>query len=88
MIYFLCKIFDGCQVDGIHFQFMEFHEITSFQGRQMKLNYWKCQHMHYGADRMMDEHMRVTNIAFGVKCSTPPVFLLDDIQMEAQILHN
>ena len=32
------------------------------------------------ADDMMDEYIRLTNIAFGVECMSPPVFLLDEIQ--------
>jgi hypothetical protein len=29
---------------------------------------------------MMDEHIRLPNLAFGVNCSSPPVFLHDEIQ--------
>lgn len=29
---------------------------------------------------MMDEYVRLTNLAFGVNCVSPPVFLLDETQ--------
>ena len=80
MIYFLCQMFHGFQVDGICFQFVEFNDINSFRGRQSKFSNWKSDMLNYGADRMMEEYMRLTNIAFGVECRAPPVFLLDEIQ--------
>lgn len=33
MIYFLCRMFDGTQVKGIHFKETEFSNIISFTGR-------------------------------------------------------
>jgi hypothetical protein len=80
MVYFLCRMFDGCQVDGIYFQFVEFNDIILFRGKQKKFDSWKSDILKYGADRMMEEYIRLTNIAFGVKCTAPPVFLLDEVQ--------
>ena len=80
MIYFLCRMFNGTQVDGIHFEETEFSNVISFIGSQNKFNSWKKNCLWFGADRMMDEHIRLTNIAFGVNCRSPPVFLLDEIQ--------
>jgi hypothetical protein len=80
MIYFLCRLFDGTQVDGIHFEETEFSNVVSFIGSQNRFNSWKKACLELGADRMMDEHIRLTNLAFGVNCSSPPIFLLDEIQ--------
>ena len=80
MIYFLCRMFAGTQVDGIHFEQTEFNNVISFIGSQNRFNSWKKACLELGADRMMDEYIRLTNLAFGVNCSSPPVFLLDEIQ--------
>ena len=80
MIYFLCRMFDGTQVDAIHFEKTEFSNVISFIGRHGKFNSWKNGCLQFGADRMMDEYIRLTDLAFGVNCSSPPVFLLDEIQ--------
>lgn len=80
MIYFLCRMFGGTQVEGIHFEVCEFGNVELFAGRQPKFNTWKQHCMQKHADRMMDEYIRLTNAAFGVNCDTPPVFLLDEIQ--------
>ncbi|KAJ2988764.1 hypothetical protein HDV02_005417 [Globomyces sp. JEL0801] len=80
MVYFLCRMFDGTEVDGIHFEETEFNNVKSFSGRQDKFNSWKEACLKLGADRMMDEYIRLTNLAFKVNCSSPPVFLLDEIQ--------
>lgn len=80
MIYFLCRLFDGTEVDGIHFQQAEFNFITGFIGIQTRFNQWKRNCLQFGVDRMIDEYIRLTNIAFKVDCVAPPVFLLDEIQ--------
>ncbi|KAJ2989494.1 hypothetical protein HDV02_004970 [Globomyces sp. JEL0801] len=80
MVYFLCRMFHGTQVDGIHFEETEFSNVKFFSGRQGKFNSWKKACLELGADRMMDEYIRLTNLAFKVNCSSPPVFLLDEIQ--------
>jgi hypothetical protein len=66
MIYFLCRMFDGTQVDGIHFEETELSNVISFIGSQNRFNSWKQACLELGADRMMDEHIRLTNLAFGV----------------------
>jgi hypothetical protein len=80
MIYFLCRMFAGTQVDGIHFQEVSFNIIAVFSGTHGRFNEWKAACLQLEADRMMDEYIRLTNLAFGVNCSSPPVFLLDEIQ--------
>ena len=81
MVYFLCLMFDGNQVDGICFQFVEFNTISKFRGKQREFNSWKQDFLQLGCDKMIDEYIRLTNIAFNVNIMTPPVFLLDGIQL-------
>jgi hypothetical protein len=40
MIFFLCRIFDGTQVDGIHFEETEFDLVSSHSGQQPHFNQW------------------------------------------------
>jgi hypothetical protein len=90
MIYFLCLLFDGRQVDGINFEEIKlFHNVNNFHGRQKKFNSWKLNWIASSADRMIDEYLRLTNIAFAIPSTserfrTPPVFLLDEIQSICQ----
>ena len=81
MIYFLCRLFSEAQVDGIVFEEAEFSNILTSVGKQTRFNEWKTDCLKLGADRMMDEYIRLTNLAFGVTCFSPPVFLLDEIQV-------
>ncbi|KAI8901443.1 hypothetical protein BC833DRAFT_562459 [Globomyces pollinis-pini] len=81
MVYFLCRMFDGTQVDGIHFEkISQFASVTDINGRQNKFTRWLRKSIMLNADDMMDEYIRLTNLAFKVNCSSPPVFLLDEIQ--------
>lgn len=81
MIYFLCQMFDGCQVDGIYFEkISQFSDILTFSGTQRNFRNWLKKTVQLAAEDMMDEYIRLTNFAFEVKCSVPPVFLLDEIQ--------
>ena len=81
MIYFLCLMFHGCQVDGIRFEIIrQFSDVSIWIGRQEKFKNWLIESRRLKADHMMDEYIRLTNIAFGVECTAPPVFLLDEIQ--------
>jgi hypothetical protein len=80
MIFFLCRIFDGTQVDGIHFEKTAFDLVSSHSGRQPKFNLWLKKMARYRAEWMMQEYIRLTNIAFGTTYDVPPVFLLDEIQ--------
>jgi hypothetical protein len=74
-------MFDGTQVDGIHFEkILSFSNVVAFSGQQRRFNNWKTKFLVSDADNMMDEYIRLTNIAFGVNCMSPPVFLLDEIQ--------
>jgi hypothetical protein len=82
MIYFLCYLFRGTQVDGIHFEFIEnFSDIRTFVGRQKKFNDWLLNHRTALVSRMMDEYIRLTNLAFKMSVDAPPVFLLDEVQL-------
>jgi hypothetical protein len=82
MIYYLCRLFGGTQVDGIHFQKIDsFENLKSFQGKQFKFRKWLADHLMYNSERVMMEYIRLTNIAFGTTCDAPPVFLLDEIQL-------
>ena len=80
MIFFLCRLFDGTEVDGIHFKEAEFNGITTFLGNHGKFNIWKMNCLKLGVGRMINEYIRLTNIAFNVDCKSPPVFLLDEVQ--------
>jgi len=81
MVFFLCHIFDGMQVDGINFQkIMLFHNVTNFIGKQVGFNEWLDKWRISSSEEMMKEYIRLTNIAFGTKNDAPPVFLLDEIQ--------
>ena len=74
-------MFDGTQVDGIHFEkILSFSNVLSFSGQQLQFNNWKTKFLGADADNMMEEYIRLTNVAFGVNCMSPPVFLLDEIQ--------
>jgi hypothetical protein len=74
-------LFDGTQVDGINFEKLEFRDIVGTISQQPTFHDWLHQCLQRGADRMMKEYIRLTNIAFGVNCSSPPVFLLDEVQV-------
>ena len=82
MVYYLCKIFAGCEVDGIHFEYVKkLSKVDSFEGRQTRFNTWKNGCLESNFDDMIGEYIRLTNIAFAVDCPVPPVFLLDEIQI-------
>jgi hypothetical protein len=80
MVFFLCRIFNGTQVDGINFERTEFDLVSSHSGRQPNFNRWLRKVARYRTESMIDEYIRLTNIAFGLADNTPPVFLLDEIQ--------
>jgi hypothetical protein len=80
MVFFLCRIFDGMQVDGINFESTTFEKISSHSGKQPKFNNWLYRAWNSDVDELMMEYIRLTNIAFGIDEITPPVFLLDEIQ--------
>ena len=80
MVFFLCRIFDGTQVDGINFEKTEFDLVSSHRGRNLNFNQWLSKVARYRTEAMVDEYIRLTNIAFGTTHDAPPVFLLDEIQ--------
>jgi hypothetical protein len=82
MVFFLCRIFDGKQVDGINFQQIKsFDEVSTARGQQLKFKRWLSEWQNtHGTEAMIDEYIRLTNIAFGTTYDAPPVFLLDEIQ--------
>jgi hypothetical protein len=86
MVYFLCLLFDGTRVDGINFEKISgLKSVTTFVGKQKKFNDWKMDSLRKYPDGMMDEYIRLTNIAFSVDPTsymykTPPVFLFDEVQ--------
>ena len=81
MIFFLCRLFDGTEVDGIQFQkISQFGYIGSFVGKQLAFKTWLTESILLAADDMINEYIRLTNIAFNGICQSPPVFLLDEIQ--------
>ncbi|KAJ3193724.1 hypothetical protein HDU82_002722, partial [Entophlyctis luteolus] len=74
-------MFGGSIVDGLHFQDCEFATITDLGARQPKFKDWLSKVWALSTAQVIDEYVRLTNIAFGVSCGTPPVFLLDEIQL-------
>jgi hypothetical protein len=86
MVYFLCLLFDGTRVDGINFEKISgLKSVATFVGKQKKFNDWKMDSLRKYPDDMMDEYIRLTNIAFSVDPAshmykTPPVFLFDEVQ--------
>jgi hypothetical protein len=70
-------------VDGITFEkIMSFDEVATASGQQLKFKRWLAKWQNTrGTEAMMEEYIRLTNIAFGVNDNSPPVFLLDEIQM-------
>ncbi|KAJ3338798.1 hypothetical protein HDU83_007910 [Entophlyctis luteolus] len=81
MVYYLCRMFRDTVVDGIHFQECEFEQITFLVARQPKFKNWLSKIWNLSTADVIDEYVRLTNNAFGVSCKTPPVFLLDEIQL-------
>jgi hypothetical protein len=65
-------------VDGINFHYIEFENVREGHPDQ-QFNECKRMCLYYGAHRMMDECIRLTNIAFFGEqqdhyCAVPPVF--------------
>ena len=65
MVYFLCRLFDGTQVDGINFEEEPFERISSYSGKQPKFNDWLRLARNYGVHKIILEYIRLINIAFG-----------------------
>ena len=80
MVYFLCHLFQGKQVDGINFEPQEFRNVSSLTGEQGNFDEWKNRCLNLSVESMIDEYIRLTNIAFETKSDVPPIFLLDEVQ--------
>ena len=74
-------LFDGCEVDGLFFSQIKFDDVATCKGDQDRFNIWRKKCLRLSTDRMIGEYIRLTNIAFSVSCATPPVFLLDEVQL-------
>ncbi len=84
MIYFICDMFNGQNVDGIDFfRAGSIRDIENHQGEQTKFNSWIKSWRTQSVDNMTEEFIRLTNIAFGVNYDrnlAPLVILLDEVQ--------
>ncbi|KAI9335696.1 hypothetical protein BDR26DRAFT_865614 [Obelidium mucronatum] len=80
MVFFLCRMFAGCEVDGIHFQFREFPCNAQVETGQHKFKEWLDSVWVSSTDHVMKEFMRLTDLAFGVRSDAPLVFLFDEVQ--------
>lgn len=82
MVFFLCRMFAGTQVDGIRFERIEFKlvNLPSNRRRHPSFEEWLLKVADFETKEMIDEYIRLTNIAFRTACDAPPVFLLDEIQ--------
>lgn len=84
MIFSLCNLFGGAQVDGIHFEKMVFlSHVATYKGTQRKFNGWLSKCLALSTSDMILEYTRLTNIAFQdteSECSEPPVSLFDEVQ--------
>jgi len=70
LIFFLCDLFSGSQVDGIAFErISQFTTVAEFEGGS-EFNEWKRLSLRLTAPLMIAEYIRLTNIAFG---SSPPL---------------
>jgi hypothetical protein len=74
LIFYLCLNFQGTYVDGIYFETIPFDCIT--RKKSIQFSEW----FNLSLDSMIEEYMRLTNIAFKVDCKIPPIFLFDEIQ--------
>ena len=80
MIYYLCLIFDHSEVSGIKFlKINSILEVENFSGTK-SFNTWKSRFIRADSQSMIDEYIRLTNIAFDAQCQSPPVFLFDEVQ--------
>ncbi|KAJ3381078.1 hypothetical protein HDU80_001933 [Chytriomyces hyalinus] len=81
MVFFLCRMFDGCEVDGIRFQSLPFLRIEEHEAGQLKFKQWRRSCWRRSVQQMIDEYVRLTNLAFGVSSGAPLVFLFDEVQL-------
>ena len=69
MINELCRMFQDRMVDGILFRNM--HNDVYGERFEGELKEWYLKVSGLSVDLMMDEYIRLTNIAFGVDCNAP-----------------
>jgi hypothetical protein len=84
MIFYLCRILADSQVDNINFEATEFRSVMTHSGEQPNFNNWLQKVRRYDTESMMQEYIRLTNIAFKANNNapiSPLVFLLDEIQL-------
>ncbi|KAI3659777.1 hypothetical protein MP638_000906 [Amoeboaphelidium occidentale] len=95
MVYHLCRMFRYRCVDGINFK-SNFRPRSPITWGSMLAQAspgtpfyrWLSMCRNYRVDEMMDEYMRLTNIAFRGDCDVPPVFLLKGVERIANIRNN
>ena len=82
LIFYLCQIFAGFRVDGIDFEKIDsMGQVAAFEAKSKSLRQWLNTWKNTVATKsIMEEYIRLTNIAFRGKSDLPPIFLLDEIQ--------
>jgi hypothetical protein len=86
MIYHLCYLFNGANVDGKNFEGISaVFSVQTFVGKDKKFNDWLNHFRDLQASDVFVEFMRLTNIAFHVNPESPefhalPVFVFDEVQ--------
>ena len=83
MIYYACIYFDGYQVDNINFTKIDnFANLQNYNDAYDKsLIQWMKRMMELNMNNAIKEYIRLTNVAFQVNNDSPPIFLLDEIQV-------
>jgi hypothetical protein len=82
LIFYLCLNFNESIVDGIPFEKIDFNDlkrtpVISNKLLKSQITEWWDMDIH----DLIEEYMRLTNIAFNVDCDTPPVFIFDEVQV-------
>jgi hypothetical protein len=81
LIFYLCNLFKKSQVDGMYFDgISEVCRVKAFRGTQKKFRAWISYYRDSNASEMIDEYIRLTNLAFKTTTMAPPVFLLDNVR--------
>ena len=66
MVWYLSRIFSGCEVSGIVFRKFSFDSVVTFRGGHESFQIWKEGCLEFDTDDMVAEYIRLTNIAFKV----------------------
>jgi GTPase SAR1 family protein len=72
MIFYLCFIFKNSEVDDIEFDDQVYPEIKSSNVTFLE---WQERRYKESVDAMIEEYIRLTNIAFVINSKEPPIFL-------------